>query len=44
MSKINLSDIDRYEDESTVEKFKRKKQSDPKKKHIKTSKEGKELD
>ncbi len=37
MAKIPLGDIDRYDDQSTVEKFK-KKQSDPKKKHSKTDK------
>ena len=38
MSKIHLADIDQYEDESTVEKFKKKKQSNPNKRHNKNVK------
>ena len=38
MAKIALADIDRYEDESTVEKFKKKKESNPKKRHNKKGK------
>ena len=38
MARISLEDIDRYEDESTVEKFKKKKDSNPKKRHNKNGK------
>lgn len=35
MSKINLGDLDKYEEESSVQKFKKKKKSDKDKKKIK---------
>lgn len=38
MAKIALADLDRYEDESTVEKFKKKRESNPKKRHSKKDK------
>jgi len=38
MAKIALADLDRYEDESTVEKFKKKRESNPKKRHNKKGK------
>lgn len=38
MSRIPLEDIEQYEDESTIEKFKKKKPSNPNKKHDKKGK------
>lgn len=42
MAKIPLDEIDHYEDTSVVEKFSKKKQSDPKKKHNKNNKKHRE--
>lgn len=39
MAKIPLGDIDRYQDESSVEKIKRKPVKDTEKKHKKTKRE-----
>ena len=39
MSKVNLTDIDRYQDKSYVEKIRRKPIKDSEKKHKKTKRE-----
>lgn len=38
MSKIPLGEIDRYDDEETVERFKKRKESNAKNRHSKTNK------
>lgn len=38
MAKIPLENIDRYTDDSTIEKFKKRRNSNPKKKHNKQGK------
>lgn len=38
MGKVSLDDIEKFEDEYNVEKFKKKKQSNPNKKHSKLNK------
>jgi hypothetical protein len=38
MAKISLEDLGKYEDESSVERFKKKKESNPKKRHNKKGK------